>query len=345
MKYWFALPLTGALMASAVRAEQPLFVAYPPPHHQTTAAQIFLIGSAPPGGQVLVNGIPIPRSAAGYFAPSFPLQVGKNLFRVQYQQQQIEIQVLRQPTTPVIPTGVNFGKDSLQPAVKMARLPGELLCFSAIAPDHGSVSLKLSGKTIPLQPVNQTVELPPNAALLTQQNQPIVQTATTYAGCMTAISPGDLGHPMFQLTLNGTTLEQPGVGAVEILAADRLPVIAVTVESGTARTGPGSDFSRLTPLPQGTEATVTGWEGEWLRLDYGGWIRQSEVKAVSTPSPVRSRIRSITSRQVPGWTEVSFSPGSGSSPGGQTGCRELYPDALQHHRSDRHHQAGGRSRD
>jgi len=52
-----------------------LMIVYPPDNHQTTASKIFFIGSAPPSGQVLLNNQPIQRSAKGYFAPSFPLEV------------------------------------------------------------------------------------------------------------------------------------------------------------------------------------------------------------------------------------------------------------------------------
>ena len=81
-----------------------------------------------------------------------------------------------------------------------------------------------------------------------------------------------MGQPQFQLTLNGKTITQPGSGKIEILSPAQLPVAEVTADSGVARTGPSTDYSRLTPLPKGTRATVTGKEGEWLRLDYGAWI-------------------------------------------------------------------------
>jgi N-acetylmuramoyl-L-alanine amidase len=51
---------------------------------------------------------------------------------------------------------------------------------------------------------------------------------------------------------------------------------------------------------------VTGREGDWLRLDYGGWIRAAETQPVAGAVPPRSLIRGITSRQVPGWTELYF---------------------------------------
>jgi N-acetylmuramoyl-L-alanine amidase len=39
---------------------------------------------------------------------------------------------------------------------------------------------------------------------------------------------------------------------------------------GVARTGPGTNYARLTPLPKGTKAAINGSAGDWLRLDYGG---------------------------------------------------------------------------
>jgi len=108
------------------------------------------------------------------------------------------------------------------------------------------------------------------------------------------------------LTMNGKTTTQPGSGKISILSPAKLEVAEVTADAGVARTGPTTDYSRLTPLPKGTRASVTGREGEWLRLDYGGWIKASEVRIVAGAVPPRSLIRSIRSRQVDGTTEVIF---------------------------------------
>jgi hypothetical protein len=95
-------------------------------------------------------------------------------------------------------------------------------------------------------------------------------------------------------------------GKISILSPAKLEVAEVTADAGVARTGPSTDYSRLTPLPKGTRASVTGREGEWLRLDYGGWIKASEVRILAGAVPPRSLIRSIRSRQVDAATEVIF---------------------------------------
>jgi N-acetylmuramoyl-L-alanine amidase len=97
---------------------------------------------------------------------------------------------------------------------------------------------------------------------------------------------------------------------IEILDPDQITIAEVTADSGTARTGPSTTYSRLTPLPKGTQARITGREGDWLRLDYGGgnqaWIRASEVTSFASATLPQTVIRSVVSRPVPGWTEVVF---------------------------------------
>lgn len=298
-------------MASPAWADQSLSVVYPPNDHQTTSERIFLVGTAPPVGEVLVNDKRIERSRGGHFAPSFPLQVGDNIFKLRYQgvtgkRQQVQIKVKRLSTAPESPVGLAFAKDSLTPAVDIARLPGELICFGAIAPPKATVSVQLSNQNIPLLPQFQQVQLPANSAALTGQNQPSSQSAVGhYQGCTISEAPANLSQPKFLLTVNGKTTSQLGSGKISVLSPAQLEVAEVTA-SGVARTGPSTDYSRLTPLPKGTQATITGQEGEWLRLDYGGWLNSKETRILKGAVPPRSLIRSIRSRQVPGATEVVF---------------------------------------
>jgi len=310
-------------ITSTAWAEQPLFVAYPPDGHETTAAQIFLIGTAPTPGQVTVNGTAIDRSPAGHFAPSFPLQMGDNLFTLKYQNQTLTLHVKRLTDGVAVPVGTAFGADSLTPANDMARLPNEPICFGAIAPPNAKVFVTLSRQTVPLLPQPSTSELPPNAAVLTLQNQPAPTTAQNYQGCMTGetwysmplfdgavlpsrATPLNLGYPQFHLTLAGKTVTEQGKGKVEILSPATLSVVEVMAESGTARTGASTDYSRLTPLPKGTRAAVTAQEGEWLRLDYGGWIKAAETQIIPNAVLPQTLIRSVRASQSEDWTEISF---------------------------------------
>ncbi|MFM7369230.1 MAG: N-acetylmuramoyl-L-alanine amidase, partial [Sphaerospermopsis kisseleviana] len=132
MKKLLGLVVFNCLLTSSVAfAQTSLLVVFPPTNYQTSKEKIFFIGTAPPDGEVLINGRLINRSKAGHFSPSFPLQLGENVFKVRYQNQEREIKVTRLSTQPELPQGLGFAKDSLTPAVDIAKLPGELICFGA----------------------------------------------------------------------------------------------------------------------------------------------------------------------------------------------------------------------
>ncbi len=299
-------------IATAQVQKQPLQIAYPPPNHQTTSDKIFFIGTAPPAGQVLFNGQPIKRSKAGHFAPSFPLQLGENLFNVRYQNQDIQLKVIRTTNQAVLPTGLSFAKDSLSPAQDVAKLAGEPLCFSAIAAPNATVAVKLGNQNIPLVAQPPQAQLPAGNAVLTGQNRPSNDQAgiSKYEGCTsigTTEKDLDLGKPEFQLTQNGKTTTQPGAGKITILSPNQLQIAEVTAEAGVARTGPSTDYSRLTPLPKSTRAAISGRSGEWLQLDYGGWINSKETQILAPGTvPPRTIIRSVGYRKLADRTELVF---------------------------------------
>jgi N-acetylmuramoyl-L-alanine amidase len=292
-------------------ARESLLVVFPPTNYQTSTEKIFFIGTAPPAGQVLINGKVIKRSQSGHFSPSFPLQLGENIFKVRYQNQEREIKINRVSTQPELPQGLGFAKNSLTPAVDITRLPGELICFSAVAPPQATVwvnlvNQNLVNQNIALLPQPLFAQLPPNSSILTGFNQPNRSSLSKYQGCTTVTNAADLGKPEFNLQMNDQRITQTGLGKIEILSPAQLAVAEITSESGVTRTGPGTDYSRLTPLPKGTMTTVTGKEGEWLRLDYGAWINSKETKIIAGAVAPQTVIRSVGYRQLNTATEMIF---------------------------------------
>ena len=299
-----ALPMTlftNELPAQAqTQAHQTaITLVYPPEAHQTTAEQIFLIGTAPE--PVTVNGQPIHQSPAGHFAPSFPLDLGENRFVLEAGDATRTVLVIRNAAIPPLPE--NGFAEGLVPAVDVARQVGEPFCFEAIAPAGATVTVSLSGQTLALMPEPQVV-LPSNFGVLTERVEPLGEQLT-YRGCTLLDQVGDLGQPSYRMTLGEQRVTEAALGRIQVWP--RLPeqVATVTADSGTARTGPSTTYSRLTPLPTGTQAAVTGREGDWWRLDYGAWIRASEV-SVSAGRPPRSLIRGVLGRVESDRTTVTF---------------------------------------
>ncbi len=299
-----------------------LLVVYPPVGYSTTASQIFLVGSAPATGSVLVNGQQIRRSATGNFSPSFPLSVGENKFIVEYSGQSKTIAVVRTLAQPELPID-GFAKDSLYPNVPIARLPGELICLSAIAPPNSIVTALLGQQSLPLVPDASTTILADNLSVLTGKLEAQAVTGT-YQGCMALSQPfgqigatgnvstgGDtlgrtLGKPIYELKLpDGRSIRETAKGTIDVLDPARLTTVEVTASPGVARTGSNSEFARLTPLPKGVRDRVTGKDGIWQRLSYGAWIKETETKVVSRSGvPVESLVSGVTSRLVSDWTEL-----------------------------------------
>lgn len=305
----FPLILTSILTVNApVQAQQSkLFIAYPPNNHQTTSEEIFIIGSGPITGQVSINNQPINRSPQGNFAPSFPLKIGDNFFKVTQNNQVITIKVTRNQVTANIPQGAGFDLNSLTPLTNISRLPNELICFKAISSKNAQITVNIGNENISLLPNTYRVNLPENSAILTGKNQEFTnQNEVNYGGCTRFNNAGNLGKAIYNLTLNGKTIKQESQGSLDIINQNKSEVIEVISNVGVARTGPSTNYSRLTPLPKGTIAAVTGKEGDWLRLDYGGWIKLEETKFIPLNNPPQSIIRSVTSRKINNETEVIF---------------------------------------
>ncbi|MEM8778595.1 MAG: N-acetylmuramoyl-L-alanine amidase [Cyanobacteria bacterium P01_G01_bin.49] len=277
----------------AAYGQQPLYLAYPPPNHQTTAEKIFLIGTASPQEDVTINGQKINRSQQGNFAPTFPLKIGANQFTLRHNNKTINLTVTRISSTPTIPQEIGFANNSLTPGQNISILPNRLLCFGAIASPNAEVSVNIANQIIPLLPQQKTVELPPNSAILTDSNTINPTTIHQYQGCQKFPNSGQLGYPLFSLKLNNQTITQKGTGKVEILNPKQLKIIEITAQEGVARTGPSTTYSRLTPLPKGTTASVIGQEGEWLQLDYGAWIKEDETQLLPNLTSANALIRSI----------------------------------------------------
>lgn len=302
--------LIGNMLAVplSAKAEDPLTVVYPPLEHQTTAEKIFFVGTASPQDPVLINGEPVKnRSKSGHFAPTLPLKMGKNVFKIRQRDQEIKIKVTRKSVQSEVLPKLDFAANSLSPAVDISRLPNEFICFGAIAPPNAHISVQLGKSNILLLPQLESVELPPNSAVLTTESQPQNNPSIgRYEGCTVLDLPGNYGKPAFKLEKDGKTITQQGQGEINIMAPQDIQVVEVIADEGVARTGASADHSRLTPLPLGTRARITGKEGEWFRLDYGGWIKRSETKPVLGNIPPQSLIRGITSRLVKSATEVVF---------------------------------------
>lgn len=299
-----AASLVGMALTPSASA---LSVVYPPENHETTADRLFFIGTAEPDQPVTLNGEEVERSPAGHFAPSIPLELGINTVTLQQGDRSLTFSIHRLSAVPTLAAGELVMPGSLTPTADLALQPGELLCFEAIAARASRVSVDWAGQTIALQPLSDGVTLPSNFAVLTGDTQPLPhQEAIAHRGCTVMPAPGALGAPTYEIMQGDMMHTEAALGQITSLPPTAFNVAEVIVDSGTARTGPSTNYSRLTPLPRGSQSAVTGRQGDWARLEYGAWIRDSDVVIRPSTTPVRSQIRGLQSRSIDGWTEVIF---------------------------------------
>lgn len=287
--------------------DRPLQVVYPPREHRTTAAQIFFIGTANPNIPVHLNGNLVQqRSPAGHFSPSIPLQWGNNQITLQAGEQTLTFQIYREALEPDgLTTAAGFR--ILEPTTSLARQPGEPICFAALGNPGDRLQVEVSSTTVDLLPIDGSGILAPNTAALIDQTTVYATPTQTYRGCTSFSAPGSYGQIRWHQGQGANRQTIDPDTTLDILNPAQLSGIRVMrLEGGIARTGPGTDYSRLTPLPPGTRAQVTGRTGDWLRLDYGAWIRASETQSLPLATPTQAKIRSIIARPQSGWTEVTF---------------------------------------
>ncbi|MBD2189068.1 N-acetylmuramoyl-L-alanine amidase [Pseudanabaena sp. FACHB-723] len=320
--FWAGI-LISLLLATAINAQNfipptQLHLTYPPLQHTTTSDRIFFIGTAPLDGKVSINGKPIDRTSAGHFAPTLPLQLGENNFELKYinlagnGERRINVKVVRESRTTLPPKDFGFVDDSLFPNVDIVRQPNEKICFAAIATPRATVVVKIGDQQIALSP-RRTAQLPPNSSVLTGDNAASQEELDGYfSGCTVFESAQQLGQPEYELRLDDRMVRQRAKGKIEILSPRKMQVAEVTANVADARTGASTDFSRMTPLPKGTKAMITGSDGDWVRLDYGGWVRKSLVKIEESSGVTHSIVRSVNTKRIGSkvknniWTEVTI---------------------------------------
>jgi N-acetylmuramoyl-L-alanine amidase len=296
-----------------------LFISHPPNNHKTSADRIYFIGSAPAGGDVTINGQKIDLTPGGNFAPTLPLQPGVNTFRIRQGAKEIIVNVNRIAGGIDKPVERGFEESSRQPRAAAATAV-DSPCHTSVA---GSNSRNTDGVIPPISD-NLEAAMPQSGRYANDPNTPqAIYGAGRYLGCAVATAAANIDRPTDRLSASNRPPNIPPttVAAVAplpeptpVLDTANLEVAQVKAGNATARTGPSSDFSRLTPLPRGTRAYITekktgdnnGKPANWLRLDYGGWVNAEDIDVLANTTSPKSVINSIRTRSTREATEILF---------------------------------------
>ncbi len=121
--------------------------------------------------------------------------------------------------------------------------------------------------------------------------------------------PLDLGKPLYRVSYTSnsgetSTITQIADGKIEVLNPEQLPVGEIISGEVDTRTGPSTDYSRLTPLPQHTRFVINGKEGNWVRLTQGFWTRAGATKELPPNTPTQAIVRGARTKTLANWTEL-----------------------------------------
>ncbi|MBC8122168.1 MAG: N-acetylmuramoyl-L-alanine amidase [Gemmatimonadaceae bacterium] len=289
---WLGSPLLAAPTG-------PVRLVYPPPGHSTSSQSIFFVGSVHPGSQLVVNGSAVALSKQGYFAPTFALKPGANTFTFRSRgvdgTSTLTRVVTRRPDITV-PSDRPY-LASLSPSGPQRIEPGTNVCLKARATPGGQLRANLAGEVISLVELSSTPV--PAASALLGAFSPESATRGSYSGCLPARRGWQKVQAQLSLQWRGQTLTQMSPAEFTTLDPTRLNVIEVIVAEAIIRAGAGSEFARLTPLGRGVRSAVTSQNGDWLRLQGGGWIQQRDIRYLPAGTPLpRSAVRALSTRHT-----------------------------------------------
>jgi len=262
-----------------------------------------LLGSAPPSGQVLVNGEVIRRSPAGYFAPTVALDLGVNTIVVSRGEERLSIRVIRLPAIDMPSGDVAIVPGSLYPDAPETLMPGELVVFRLSALPGADVEVGLGDRSISLQPRLSS----PLATVGDDPSNPVVyEGSIALPANSPSGKPQDLGEPTFRISRNGSSACYPGNGEISVLSPERRDTVEITANRCAARTGPSEDDARIITIPKGARSGVSGVFGDWYRLDCGYWIFKSDAVDLGPGAIVPPRLGDIIATNGADRTTVRF---------------------------------------
>jgi N-acetylmuramoyl-L-alanine amidase len=297
----FALTVCFVLTIPVYAQKKLLDVTYPPNNYRTRADKVFFIGTATGKGDVTIDGKKVDRSHSGNFAPTLPLKEGDNEFRIRYQNEEIKLKIIREPL--VATALVNGQEEGTKPQDKVSpSTGGDSVCFGAARPP-----INLSGAF-------------GNTANLSANNEPqAIFGAGQYLGCAVAKATGNVGQPSGSLQSSAQPAalieKKLEVAKVETRAMADLEVAEIITDNAVTRTGPSSNYNRVTPLPKGTKATVLGRQdgdnngkiASFVHLDYGGWVNAADLKTTTGLAvPPQATVQSVRNQRRGGHTDVVF---------------------------------------
>jgi len=300
--------VVGRDPGSAVPEDRQLLISSPENGYKTSSPKVSILGSGDPDQTIYLNGKVIEVSGNGYFTVYADLLVGDNCFVFKHKDIETVFKVTRIATSisnSYIMTKPEFKPGTFSPTQSMTMKTGQKIEFSCQAPAGAKVWVEIG-----TYKVNLTSSVSTNST----NNSEDRLTPTKYTGTFTLPAVVgkqrslSLGRPTFVLNYNAQRViaRQSNTISVQSSRYNKYAVVSSPDLEVVARTGPSTEYSRITPLINGATDYIVGQQNGFYLLKSGIWTDGSNVKVVNNKALANNKISSIGVKTNGSYTDITF---------------------------------------
>ncbi|ACL76563.1 family 10 glycosylhydrolase [Ruminiclostridium cellulolyticum] len=297
--------VSGRDPGSTVPEDRQLYIASPSNGYKTSSSRISIMGGGDPDQPIYLNGKKIETSSNGYFTVYMDLKVGENKFVFKHKGKETVLKITRNTKTTSSPykmTKAEFRNGYFSPTQSMTMQTGKKITFSCQAPAGAKVWVEIGGYKAELK---QTATVDANKGTLTPAKYSGTFTMPSVSGKERTKS---LGKPVFVMEYNGKriTSEQSNIISVQSSKYYKYAVVNTSDAEAVARSGPSTDYSRITPLINGAADYIVGQQNGFYLLKSGVWTATSNVKVINDKAIATNKVSSVTLKSNGSYTDISF---------------------------------------
>ncbi|HEX2926343.1 MAG TPA: family 10 glycosylhydrolase [Ruminiclostridium sp.] len=297
--------VAGRDPGSVVPEDRQLFIASPDNGYKTSSSKISILGAGDPEQPVYLNGKTVQMSAGGYFTVYEDLKVGENTFTFKHKGKETVLKITRKASSSSVPykmTKAGFREGYFSPTQSMTMQTGQKVSFSCQAPAGAKVWVEIGSYRADL---SQTATLDSNGGALTPAKYSGTFTMPAVAGKDRVMS---LGKPVFAMELNGKkiTAKQSNTISVQSSKYYKYAVVSTNDAEAVARSGPSSEYSRVTPLINGAADYIVGQQNGFYLLKSGTWTAASNIKVINDKALTSNRVSSVGTKANGSYTDITF---------------------------------------
>ena len=291
--------------SGAVPEDRQLIIAQPNNGYKTSYSNISILGSCDPKQPLYLNGNVINTSQDGYFTQYVSLNPGENslVFKHKGKETVLKVTYNKGSSKPYEMTTPGFKPYTFSPTQSMTMKSGRTIDFSCVAPTDAKVWVQIGNYSVSLKQ-QESVTSASGSAIGTSK----------YSGNFTFPDvPGNakvtnLGKPEYFMEYKGQRISNKMSYTLtsESNKYIKYAVVSVSGLEGVTRSGPSTDFGRLTPLINGAADYIVGQQNGFYLLRSGVWINSNDVKVVTGKTLANSKISTVKIDSISGYTSISY---------------------------------------